>query len=109
MTDTMTDRSRVAPAGSAAIELQAASIEDLLVDWLNELLYHFEVRNLPAADADVRIVQDEGRWRLTATVHGEPFDAARHPSRVAIKSATCHSLHVEQREGEWRARIVFDV
>lgn len=109
LTDTITDRLQVRHTTSIALTLEAATLEDLLVDWLNELLYQFEVRSLLTADAEVAVVHEHGKWRVSATVHGEPFDPARHTPRVMIKSATYYGLHVEQQDGEWRARIVFDI
>ena len=109
LTDTMTERTTVTAAATEAVTLEAGSIEDLLVDWLNELLYRFEVRNLLVADADVAVRADDTRWRLDAAVRGEPFDPARHAMRVLVKSATYHSLHVIERDGEWSATVVFDI
>jgi SHS2 domain-containing protein len=109
LTDTVTERSLVVEIQTETVSLEATSIEDLLVDWLNELLYRFEVRNLLVADADVSLRTEGDRWHLDATVRGEDFDPVRHPSRVLVKSATYHSLEVVERGGEWHARIVFDV
>ena len=106
--DTITDRTLVRPVQSDEVALEAASPEDLLVDWLNELLYRFEVRDLLVANAEVTVTM-EGPCRLAATVRGEPFDPGRHPSRALVKGATYHGLRVEQQDGEWRARIVFDI
>jgi SHS2 domain-containing protein len=79
------------------------------VDWLNELLYRFEVQNMLVATADVRVGDKGGRWDLDGTVAGEPFDPSRHPTRVLVKSATYHGLHVTRDGGTWRARVLFDI
>jgi SHS2 domain-containing protein len=109
MTDTITALSAVGPAVTQSVTLEAGSLEDLLVDWLNELLYRFEVQNLLVSDATVTLREQNGRWYLEATVAGESFDPARHPSRVLVKSATYHGLNVTTANGTWKARIVFDI
>lgn len=109
LTDTITPIEGVLSSVTESVTLEAPTIEDLLVDWLNELLYRFEVRNVLFARAEVAVDERDGRWWLTATVTGEAFDPARHPSRVLVKSATYHGLHVTHDEGTWRARIVFDI
>lgn len=109
LTDTITDRAAVRPIVTQSVTVEAGSLEDLLVDWLNELLYWFEVRNLLVADATVSLREEGGRWRLEADIAGEPFDPATHPSRVMVKSATYHGLKVSHEQGTWKARIVFDV
>jgi SHS2 domain-containing protein len=109
LTDTVTDRALVNRVHSETVSLEASSIEDLLVDWLNELLYRFEVQNLLVADGEVSLRAEGDRWHLDAVIRGEDFDPSRHPSRVLVKSATYHSLEVVERGGEWHARIVFDI
>ena len=109
LTDTLTDMDLVRASITRSVTLEAVTIEELLVDWLNELVYLFEVQNMLTSAADVTIDEAGGRWRLRASVSGEPFDPDRHPSRVQVKSATYHGLHVT-RDGEtWRARIVLDI
>ena len=109
LTDTITELSAVQPAVTQSVTLESGAVEDLLVDWLNELLYRFEVQNVLVARAIARVEERDGRWRLAAEVAGEPFDPGRHPSRVLIKSATYHGLAVRHDHGTWRARIVFDI
>ncbi|HYT68617.1 MAG TPA: archease [Vicinamibacterales bacterium] len=109
LTDTITELSSVHPAITQSVTLESGSVEDLLVDWLNELLYRFEVQNMLVSDATVAIEERTARWYLSATIAGEPCDPARHPSRVLVKSATYHGLSVTQKSGTWRARIVFDI
>jgi SHS2 domain-containing protein len=110
LTDTLTERSQVHTVITQSVTLEAATLEDLLVDWLNELLYRFEVQNVLVFDANVTIEEAGGRWHLGATIAGEIFNPARHPSRVLVKGATYHGLSVSQsRAGEWQARVVFDI
>jgi SHS2 domain-containing protein len=112
LTDTMTELSGVGSSVKQSVTLEAGTVEDLLVDWLNELLYRFEVRNMLVATASLAIEGDAARdsgWHLEATTSGELFDPERHPSRVLVKSATYHGLHVVREGATWTARIVFDI
>src|SRR6476660_7782067 len=84
LTDTLTELDGVHPLVTQSVTLEAGSAEDLLVDWLNELLYRFEVQNMLAADATVTVEASGERWHLGATIAGEMFDPARHPSRVLV-------------------------
>ena len=109
LTDTITELSAVQPAVTQSVTLDSDALDDLLVDWLNELLYRFEVQNMLVSDASVTVEERAGRWHLAATVAGEPYDPARHPSRVLVKSATYHGLHITHAQETWNARIVFDI
>ena len=109
LTDTITRLDAVRPLVTQSVTLESGALDDLLVDWLNELLYRFEVQNVLVSDATVTITSAADRWHLGGTIAGEPFDPSRHPSRVLVKSATYHGLHVAQTADEWTARIVFDI
>ena len=109
LTDTLTDLDRVHPVITQFVTVEAATVEDLLVDWLNELLYRFEVQNMLFSGATLDVEERGGRWHLSATVAGEMLDPSRHPSRVLVKSATYHGLSVTREGDEWRARIVLDI
>jgi SHS2 domain-containing protein len=109
LTDTLTELDRVRPVVTQSVTLEAGSVETLLVDWLNELVYRFEVQNMLFSDATVTVDSGQDRWALGATVAGELFDPARHPSRVLVKGATYHGLEIKEEAGEWRARVVLDI
>ena len=109
LTDTITRLDAVRPLVTQSVTLESGTLDDLLVDWLNELLYRFEVQNVLVSGATVTITNTGERWHLGGTIAGEPFDPARHPSRVLVKSATYHGLHVAQTADGWTARIVFDI
>lgn len=80
--------------------------EEVLVDWLRQILYGIEVdRFLPRRCAVARL-EDTA---LEGVVRGEPYDPARHRWRTGIKAVTYHDLRIVQREGGiWEARIIFD-
>jgi len=109
LTATITDIEQVRVLETGDVRLEAGSLDDLLVDWLNELLYRFEVQNLLVHGAVVKVEQRDGRWHLTAVISGDRFDSSRHSSRVLVKGATYHGLRVARDGDTWRARIVFDI
>ncbi len=89
------------------VDLQAESTEDLLHDWLAELIYEIEAS---------RILYDRFEFheltplRLTATLGGGPIDFTRSEANEEIKAVTYHKLRVEpQPDGSWRATVIFDV
>jgi SHS2 domain-containing protein len=89
----------------ATFQLSGANIEELLHDWLAELLYTFHARRLVLADFRVRI-DPSG---LSATARGEPIDTSRHEIDVEVKAITWHALKVEQDGDQWVAEVIVDV
>jgi SHS2 domain-containing protein len=80
-------------------------LEDLLHDWLAELLFAFNARRLALADFRVQI----GAEGLTATARGEPLDPQRHEIDQEIKAVTWHGLKVEECNGQWTAEVIVDI
>lgn len=108
--ETITDPATVRPSLHRGFELSAPDLETLLVDWLGELVYVFEVDRQLFADAAVTVTEGEDGPRLEAVSRGEPYDPDRHPIRVLVKAVTYHQLEVACRpDGTWAARVVFDV
>jgi SHS2 domain-containing protein len=87
------------------ISLEAGDTESLLVEWLNELLYIIDTEKLVLCKFDILI---EGN-RLTARCAGQELDRKSHRLRREIKAATYHDLEVYERDGEYSARIIFDI
>ncbi|HVC97583.1 MAG TPA: archease [Pirellulales bacterium] len=82
-----------------------AKCDELLFDWLNEILYAFEGEHLLLAGFDVHI----GDTGLVATAQGEPLDLQRHQLEHEVKAITYHGLKVERCDGGWLAEVIVDI
>jgi SHS2 domain-containing protein len=79
---------------------------DLLVGWLEELLFCYRTEHLVVAGITFETVDSA---TLEATISGERFDPERHESGVQIKAVTHRNLQVEQTDTGFRAQVIFDV
>ena len=110
LTDCITDVNRVRPRVRREVRLVADNAELLLVEWLGEALYRFEVEGLVAAGARIEIAdRSDGGLRLTGEIVGEPHSPGRHPHKVAVKAITYHGLEVAAGPAGWRASVIFDI
>lgn len=109
LTDCITELEKVAPIKRRRLEVRAGDLERLLVEWLSEAVYLFEVEDLLLRRAEVEIEESKAGFELEAAVAGEPFDPDRHPVKIALKAVTYHQLVVEEVPGGWRARVIFDI
>ena len=90
-----------------SVELHAESAEDLLHDWLADLLYEIEANHVLYDDFQFHEVTPSC---LKATLCGGAIDFARSQTNEEIKAITYHQLRVEsQPDGSWRATVIFDV
>ena len=89
----------------AKFQIPGENSEELLHDWLAELLYTFYARRLVLVDFDVHV----DRTGLSATARGEPLDYGRHEIDGEVKAITWHALKVEQDADGWMAEVIVDV
>jgi SHS2 domain-containing protein len=102
----ITDLRKVRLRTERKIEIGGESLERLMVDWLNELLYLHDVENLLFKGFHVESVGEEG---LKAKVNGEIFQEGVHVIKTGVKAATYHQLEVLHEKEGWRARIIVDL
>jgi SHS2 domain-containing protein len=103
---TMTDRRYLRRREPRQIEVESPDREALLVDWLNYLLYLFDVEGFLGREFHIGTLTDR---RLKATAWGETFDPARHPEKTAVKAATYHHLEIAPRGTGWQATVILDL
>jgi len=104
-------RAAAAPAEGEDFAAAAApggrDCAELLVVWLQELLYRFETRRLVPLQVDVREARPGA---VRAAVRFGRFDPARHVARHEVKAVTYHELCVRRDpDGAWTARLILDV
>ena len=80
--------------------------EELLHAWLRELLAQFNVNGFVAKSCEVRSITND---HVDGIIKGEKLDLARHGFHTEIKGVTYHEFKVWQENGQWRARVIFDV
>jgi len=88
------------------VEIVGNDLGELLVGWLNEILYLFEIRGLAPADF---VVERLAEGTLRAKVRGETFDPKRHPLEREVKAVTYHQLSVTKEGNLWKARLYVDL
>ena len=106
MFDMLTDISKIEEKDGLDLQVSAGNVEELLVAWLDELLYRYETERLICSRFVINDVSDTS---LCASVFGEKIDPARHEIRTEIKSVTYHQLKVEKTDAGWNAQVIFDV
>ena len=110
MFNVMIDTQPISNKISESIEITSADLDGLLVDWLSELLYLFEVDAVVFADfsiSSLHIGKDE--CSLSATAYGEPIDLARHRFDTEIKAVTYNGLTIEESSEGWEVQVVVDI
>jgi SHS2 domain-containing protein len=101
------NRRDVLAADRSQIALDAETTDDLLVSWLNELIFRSETEHKLYTLFEVHVAADG--LSLVAEIAGEPIDEARHILDHEVKAATHHGQSVKQVEGGWMAEVILDI
>ena len=88
------------------IEIKGEHLEELLADWLRELLYKFNGEEYLFKKFEVEELNKQG---LKAKVKGEKLDLSRHQLKTEIKAVTYHGLEVKKKGNIWETQVIFDV
>jgi len=92
------------------LSLTADSLDELLVDFLNELNYLLFAGYWISAGFDrIKIVKDNETYHLGAVLIGDPLDEKQHHIQVEIKAVTYHQMRIEQKGNLLKTMVVFDI
>ncbi|HEY4712155.1 MAG TPA: archease [Dehalococcoidia bacterium] len=88
------------------LEVSSEGRDSLLVEWLNELIYLFDVKHILFNRFDIGSLTHN---QLKATCYGEKFDPMKHKIKVGVKAATYHMLKLDKNGVGCKAQIIFDI
>lgn len=88
------------------VSLEAGDREELLVSWINEMIFLLDTRGFLPGRADILSLSDT---QVSATLHGEVFQADRHERRLLVKAATYHGLFIRRTAEGLDGEVVLDL
>jgi SHS2 domain-containing protein len=94
------------PSRLVDLTVAADGHAELLVAWLEELLYQSEVNGLAFHQFSVAAVSES---HMRGSARGVRFGRDVETTGPAVKAVTRHGLEVAHRDGYWWARVIFDV
>lgn len=106
MFDMLTEIKLLKGTDSIKIDVTGADWSDLMVNWLRELLYFWNGKELLVKKAQILSLSDT---ELSASIEFDPFDSDRHEIKIEIKAVTYHQIQVTGGPEGWEAKIIFDV
>lgn len=106
MFDIIADLSNVKNKDEYRISVSGVDREQLLVNWLSELLYLHDVNGLLFKDFTINNITDT---QLDAIARGEGYKDGIHIIKTEMKAVTYHNLSIIKKDSQWQGRIIFDV
>ena len=80
--------------------------ENLLVAWLNELIYFFDAEHLLFNRFQINNLKNN---QLMAICYGEAIDPLKHRLKRYVKAATYHKLQIDGCASGYKVQIIFDI
>jgi SHS2 domain-containing protein len=106
MFEVMINTKQVEKKKEEKVYVEGHDLESLMFNWLNELLYISDSKNLAFSKFDVKV--DEKNFKLKAVCKGEEIDPQKHETRTVVKAATYHQMKI-WKEDVWKAQVILDI
>jgi SHS2 domain-containing protein len=104
--DVMTDVEKIDVKERLALEVEGTDRDDLLVNWMRELLYLYQGSGYLLKLFQIREVKDTV---IKAEVGGEKIDPDRHEITQEIAAVAYHQSRMTKTGNLWTAQLIFGV
>ncbi|MEW5896680.1 MAG: archease [Nanoarchaeota archaeon] len=107
--DAQVNLKKVKPVLRKRIKEKNSTIEKLLFDFLDDLLFYKDSEQLIFSKFEMEIKQRNKEYELTCTAFGEKLNPEKHEFKVDVKAITMHMFEVELVKGRWKAQVLIDI
>lgn len=104
--DVMTDVEKVELKEQLPLEVEGIDRDDLMVNWMRELLYLYQGSGYLLKEFQIREVKDT---LVKAEVGGEKIDPDRHEIKMEITAVAYHQSRMQKTGDQWTAQLIFEV
>ncbi len=106
ISDIIIDRGSVRDIESRAFDAEGNNIEELLINFLREILYLYNGERWLIKKCKIFDMND---LKLRASLKGEALDPGRHSIKMEIKAVTYHGVEIQKLSNGWSGRFICDV
>ena len=104
--DLLVDLDTVEARESVTVEAEGVDHDDLMINWIRELLYEYQASGYVLKEFDIH---EAGEFFVRAEARGEKFDPDRHEEREAIGAVDERSSHLGKMGDQWTAQVGFEL
>ncbi len=107
--DTQVHLDKVEQKKKVAIKGKSKSLENLLFDFLDDLLFYKDAEQLVFSRFEAKIEEKKGIYHLNCLAYGEKLKVEKHQPKVDVKAITMHMFEVKKIRGKWKAQVLVDI
>jgi SHS2 domain-containing protein len=104
--DVMTDVQKIEIKDRLPLEVEGVDRDDLMVNWMRELLYLYQGSGYLLKEFQIHEVKDT---LVRADVCGEKIDPDRHEIRKEIGAVAYHQSRMAKTGNQWTAQLILEV
>ena len=104
--DVMADVEKIEIKERLPLEVEGADRDDLMVNWMRELLYLYQGSGYLLKEFVIREVKDTS---VKAEVCGEKIDPDRHEIKQEIAAVAYNQSRMTKTGNQWTAQLIFEV
>ncbi len=104
--EVMVDLKSVKKKIKKEITLENTTLEKILFDFLEELIYLKDAEQFLASDFEVK---NTGKFKLKVLAKGEKINKKTMKLRTDVKAVTLHQFIIKQEKGKWFSRVILDI
>ncbi len=97
----------IKPEQKEEIMIKDQNLDDLLFDFISELIYLKDVRKIFFSKFDL-LIRKYKDYKLTGTVWGEKIDYKKQEIKRDVKAITYHLLEIKKSGDGWKAQVILD-
>lgn len=103
------DLTKIETKKSIKIEIKANDEEKLLFEFLQEIIFYKDAKQLLFREYEILIKKIESGFLLEANLKGEKINNKKHDLIVDVKAVSWHRFEVEKTKSGYRAFVILDV
>lgn len=94
---------------SKKIGLKNKVIENLLYDFLSEILYIKDLDFMIFSNCDIKITESKSGYELDAIIYGEKINPKKHELHSDAKAITLHQFSIDKTKNGYKAFVIVDI
>jgi protein archease len=106
MFDVITEMDVLTGRDSCDITASGEDWSDLMVNWLREMLYLWNGREMLVKSVQILSLTEN---KIFARIYFDVYMPDRHIIKTEIKAVTYHQIQVKSSPSGWKAQIIFDI
>ena len=91
------------------INLENEKIDNLLYDFLSEILFLKDSEYMVFRKVKVSVKEDDKKFKLKSTLEGDTINSEKQRLENDIKAITMHMFEVKKEKDKWKATVVVDI